>query len=93
VPRAWISVTELIRKVGRDGIDVRDAELRPVRTNATGAYRLSVTLRQTAGFVAATESRLSRCPDRGSTPGGCRSETFAGTQSTPITISLQRPHA
>ena len=93
VAGAGVSITELIRKVTHTGVIFRDASLGDVRTNAVGAYSLRTPLAQTAGFVARTSERITRCFAASSVPSGCRSQTVAGTQSEPITISVANRRA
>ncbi len=88
VAGARVSITKLVRTVLPTGIVFNDAEIGVVRTTAAGAYRFVARLKRTAGFIATTDPRLMPCSESGFSAVGCRSQTVAGTQSEPITISV-----
>jgi len=90
-PGVAVSIIKLVRTITPSGVDDEDVWLRDVRTDRAGHYHLNARLLRTAGFTAVTRARTTACPDAGTTPGGCKAMTVAGTQSEPITLSVAPP--
>jgi len=59
-----------------------------VRTTERGTYSVALPLVRTQGFVASTPPTVRRCAGPSTAPAGCKTITFAGTESDPITVSV-----
>lgn len=59
-----------------------------VRTTDRGTYSVALPLARTQGFVASTPATIKRCTGPSAAPAGCKTTTFAGTESDPITVSV-----
>jgi hypothetical protein len=59
-----------------------------VRTTEQGTYSLALPLVRTQGFIASTPRTVKLCIGPSTAPAGCKSTTFAGTQSDPITVTV-----
>jgi len=85
---ARIVITRLDRTITPHGPVFRDAPVAVARTDRSGKYAVSVQVRRTQGFVAATLPTSSACPVASAPPAGCVSLTRAGAESEPLTVSV-----
>lgn len=85
---AVVWLTRLDRKITPHGPVFRDRPAAAALTTRAGAYTMTVALPGTNGFVAATPLTTTRCRPPFAAPAGCKGESVAGTESTPITVSV-----
>jgi hypothetical protein len=79
-----------IRILSRQGSGTADGAIATATTKADGTFSLRRPITRTTDFSAYVDYRTRSCTDVSTAPGGCKTETVAGSQSASTFLTLPR---
>jgi hypothetical protein len=90
-PRVALTLIRLSRRISPKRISFDDRIVGQAVSNAGGAFRFRSPINSTTSFTVFAHPHSGKCTGPTTAPAGCLSDSIAGIQSEPITLSPRRP--
>ncbi len=92
-PRSRVALTliRLSRRISPKRISFDDRIVGRAVSNRAGAFGFRSSINSTTSFMVIAQAQSGKCTGPTTAPAGCLSDSVAGIQSEPITLSPRRP--
>ena len=84
-----ITLISLARRISPKGVSFGDRVRGRTVSNDAGTFSFRSPITSTTSFMVFADSHSGKCTGQSIAPAGCLSDSIAGSQSEPITVSLR----